>query len=64
MEGIQTELHSLEMVEFNYVAREANNDAHVLAKLATTHVMDSTWLEETPPGICGIIRRGGVSSPL
>jgi hypothetical protein len=54
----------MEMVSFNYVAREANNDAHVLAKLATTHVIDSTWVEETPPGICGIIRREGVSPPL
>jgi hypothetical protein len=47
VEGIQAELRTIHMVSFNYVAREANNDAHVLTKLATTHVIDSTWVEET-----------------
>ena len=51
VEGIQAELQTLEQGSFNYVAREANIDAHVLAKLATTHVINSTWVEETPPRI-------------
>ena len=42
VEGIQAEMHTLEQGAFTYVAREANADAHVLAKLATTHAIDST----------------------
>jgi hypothetical protein len=52
------------MVSFNHVAREANNDAHVLAKLATTHFIDSTWRKETATGIYGIFRREDVSPPV
>jgi hypothetical protein len=42
VEGIQAELQTLGKGVFNYVAREANGDAHVLSKLATTHVIDTT----------------------
>jgi hypothetical protein len=63
VEGIQAEMHTLEKGVFNYVASAANSDAHVLAKSATTYVIDSTWVEVTPPGICGIIRREGTLSP-
>ena len=59
MEGIQAELQTLGKGVFNYVAREANGDAHVLAKLATTHVIYTIWVEVTPPGVSGIIRREG-----
>jgi hypothetical protein len=35
-------LGTLENASFSHVLRDANNVAHVLAKLATTHVTDST----------------------
>jgi ribonuclease HI len=58
VEGIKMELQSLEQGVFTHVAREANGDAHVLAKLATNHIIDSTWVEVPPLGICGVFRRG------
>lgn len=42
VEGIQVELNSLEYASFMHVPREANGIVHELAKLATTHVTDST----------------------
>jgi hypothetical protein len=59
VKGIQAKLQMMGKGIFNCVARKANGDAHVLAKLATTYVIDKTWVEVTPPGICGIIRREG-----
>jgi hypothetical protein len=50
-------LGTLENASFSHVLRDANNVAHVLAKLATTHVTDSTWLGDTPPSISDIVRR-------
>jgi hypothetical protein len=39
---IHRELHSLENANFIHVSREANNVAHTLTKLVTTHVTLST----------------------
>jgi hypothetical protein len=44
VEGIQSVLNGFESVYFTHVMREANNVAHRLSKLATTHAIDSTWL--------------------
>jgi ribonuclease HI len=43
IECIREELRNLENASFTHVRREANNAAHTLAKLATTHVTLSTW---------------------
>jgi hypothetical protein len=59
VEGIKMELQTLEQGVFTHVAREANGDAHVLAKLATNHITDSIWVEVTPLGICCVFRKGG-----
>jgi hypothetical protein len=57
LEGIQFVMNGFESVYFTHVTREANNVAHWLAKLATTHAIDSTWLENARLEICCIIRR-------
>ena len=63
VEGIKMELRSLESAKFTYVKWEANNVAHRLAKMATTHATEDTWLEIAPLEICGIVRREE-STPL
>jgi hypothetical protein len=62
IEGIKRELQQLENASFIHVLRDANNAAHSLAKLATTHVTMSTWLGDVPPSIGDIVRRD--KSPL
>jgi hypothetical protein len=59
---IRRETNSLENARFIHVKREANNVAHTLAKLATTHVTMSTWKGDVPPSIGDIVRRE--QSPL
>ncbi|XP_059441722.1 uncharacterized protein LOC132174026 [Corylus avellana] len=56
VEGIQGEMRTFETAQFNFVRREANKAAHRLAKLATTHVTDATWLDSVPPEVCCIVR--------
>jgi ribonuclease HI len=62
VEDTKMELQTLEQGVFTHVAREENGDAHGLAKLATNHITDSTWVEVTPLGICGVF--GGESNAL
>lgn len=57
IEGIKHELCGFGKASFNHVCRDANNAAHVLAKLAATHVTMSTWLEDIPPNLGDIVRR-------
>ncbi|XP_059441827.1 uncharacterized protein LOC132174149 [Corylus avellana] len=57
IEGIKLELRGVENARFLHVLRDANNAAHVLAKLASTHVIFSTWLGNTPSSIGDIVRR-------
>jgi ribonuclease HI len=57
IECIKRELQQLENASFIHVLRDANNAAHSLAKLATTHVTMSTWLGDVPPSIGDIVRR-------
>jgi hypothetical protein len=54
---IRGELCSFENACFIHVSREANNAAHTLAKLATTHVTLSTWRGDVPPSVGDIVRR-------
>jgi ribonuclease HI len=58
VEGIRVEMQFMEQVAFIHVVRGANDDAHILAKLATTNVMDSTWVDIPPPSICDVFRSG------
>jgi hypothetical protein len=37
--------------------REVNFAAHRLAKMATAHVIDQSWLESVPPDVYGIVGR-------
>jgi hypothetical protein len=39
------------------VKKEANSAAHALAKAAVFNVLDSIWMEETPPYVSHIIFR-------
>jgi ribonuclease HI len=57
IECIHHEQCELERVRFIHVRREANNAAHLLAQLATTHVTLSTWLGNAPPSVGDIVRR-------
>jgi hypothetical protein len=57
IECIKRELQQLENANFIHVLRDANNAAHTLAKLATTHVTMSTWLGDVPPSIGDIVRQ-------
>ena len=56
VEGIKSEMRSLETASFLHVKREGNTVAHRLAKMATTHAAKNTWLENVPPDIYGIVR--------
>jgi hypothetical protein len=57
IECIQRELCGLENARLMHVMKDANNVAHMLAKLAITHVTMSTWLENVPPSVGDIVRR-------
>jgi ribonuclease HI len=57
IEGIHLAMRGLESVKFAHALRKANHAAHMLAKLATTHVTNSTWLENFPTSICNIVRK-------
>jgi hypothetical protein len=57
IEGIQSEMRKFEYVCFSHVVREANFAAHRLAKMATAHVIDQSWLESVPPDVYGIVGR-------
>jgi hypothetical protein len=54
---IRRKTSSLEQVRFIHLKREANTAAHTLAKLATTHVILSTWRGDVPPSVGDIVRR-------
>jgi ribonuclease HI len=66
IEGIKSEMRKFEYVCFSHVVREANSAAHQLAKMATAHVIDQSWLAPVPPDVdvYGIVRREEYIPPL
>jgi hypothetical protein len=57
VEGIKSLFKGFKTTSFFCVIIKANNVAHRLAKMATTHVTDNTWLENAPSDICNIVQR-------
>jgi hypothetical protein len=57
IEGIRSALSSLRSFHVVYVRRETNLVAYFLAREAVTHVINSIWLEKTPPIIYDIVHR-------
>jgi hypothetical protein len=57
VESIKTELSFLRCASFVHVSRKCNEAAHVLAKEASSILMNSIWLEEIPSSIASIVLR-------